>query len=298
MARASNGGSRRAGGSANERRRYALNMPQMALGGLSESWLFKELGDMHWNMLTKGLGHPSHLLRDESGQRVYATFTRFQLNSTCPFTAYGENECVELDASMSRYGAGICFSEATVKGATDSVQAMLMSTFSRFGPAASNTSLLKGVPDIPSDCPIPTLPELPEFGRDYRACREQPLAPAIFECEYDIIPSHDINGVGLLYFAAYPTINDICTMRYAGRSSATAFSTIHRDVFYFGNSDPDDTLIYRLHDWTADEVSIEMRASLSRKSDGNLIARIFTRKVRSNRIAPEHGWHIKDTRRA
>src|SRR4029077_14032338 len=26
------------------RRRYALNMPQMALGGLSEHWLFKEFG--------------------------------------------------------------------------------------------------------------------------------------------------------------------------------------------------------------------------------------------------------------
>ena len=31
-------------------RAIALNMPQMALGGLSESWLLKELGDMHCSM--------------------------------------------------------------------------------------------------------------------------------------------------------------------------------------------------------------------------------------------------------
>src|SRR5579862_7564179 len=42
-----------------EQRTYLLNMPQMAVGGLSESWLFKELGDIHWNMLAKALGQPT-----------------------------------------------------------------------------------------------------------------------------------------------------------------------------------------------------------------------------------------------
>src|SRR5262245_47321591 len=35
------------------RRDYALNMPHMALGGLSEYWLCKELGDAHWAMITE-----------------------------------------------------------------------------------------------------------------------------------------------------------------------------------------------------------------------------------------------------
>src|SRR5262249_39769498 len=38
-----------------ERRAYLLNMPQMAIGGLSESWVFKEFGDIHWSILAKGL---------------------------------------------------------------------------------------------------------------------------------------------------------------------------------------------------------------------------------------------------
>ena len=54
-----------------------LNMPQMALGGLSESWLFKELGDIHWRLITRGLGTPSHEIADANGERLYATFTRF-----------------------------------------------------------------------------------------------------------------------------------------------------------------------------------------------------------------------------
>jgi probable biosynthetic protein (TIGR04098 family) len=184
---------------------------------------------------------------------------------------------------MSRYGAGIYFSEATARGESGVVQARLASSFSKAEAPASNTSLVKGVPELPPDCNIPALAELPEFARDYRARRSENLGEAMFECEYEIIPSHDINGVGLLYFAAYPTINDICVTRHAGRSFAMQYSTVHRDVFYYGNSDPDDTLFYRLHRWTADDETIDMESSIGRKSDGNLIAHVLTRKVRIDR---------------
>src|SRR5262249_33298407 len=147
----------------------------------------------------------------------------------------------------------------------------------------SNTSLIKGAPEVPADCNIPALAELPEFARQYRARRSAKLGESLFECEYEIIPSHDINGVGLLYFAAYPTINDICAMRHAGRSFATQYSTVHRDVFYYGNSDPDDTLLLRLHRCAADDESIDMESSIGRKSDGHLIAHVLTRKVRMDR---------------
>ena len=47
-----------------ERRAYRLNMPQMALGGMSESWLFKEIGDIHWSIITTALEMPSSRLTD------------------------------------------------------------------------------------------------------------------------------------------------------------------------------------------------------------------------------------------
>jgi probable biosynthetic protein (TIGR04098 family) len=264
----------------NERRTYLLNMPQMAVGGLSESWLFKELGDIHWHMLAKALGQPTRLLSDSAGDRIYATFTRIQLRSSCALGLYEENERIDIDSGMSRYGAGLYFSEAMVNGATGSIQARLMSSFSKFGATGSNTSLFKGLPELPPDCIIPALPEVPEFGRDYQGRRAETLAPPIFESEYEIMPSHDINGVGLLYFAAYPMIDDICAARYAGRMYATDFSTRYRDIFYFGNSDTDDKLIYRLHRKAGDDDIVEIESSISRKSDGNLMARIFTQKVR------------------
>src|SRR5262249_31853193 len=90
------------GKSGTERRSYVLNMPQMAMSGLSESWLFKEFGDIHWSILAKGLQRPSHLLRDGNGERLYATFTRLQLDATCALASFRENERVQLNASMSR----------------------------------------------------------------------------------------------------------------------------------------------------------------------------------------------------
>jgi len=255
-------------------------MPQMALGGLSESWLLKEVGDVHWSVITRGLGMKSSRLTDAGGNRLYATFTRVQLSSTAPLAAYAENETIIIDAKTSRYGAGMFFSDAAVQGDGRSAQVRVMSSFSKYGEAGANTSLLKGQPQIPDDCAIPDHADLPQFGHAYRSQRASALAAPLFECQYEIIPPHDINGVGLLYFAAYPMINDICAARYAGPAFARDFSTQHRDVFYFANSDPDETLIYRIHRWSADDDAVEMEASLSRKSDGVTMAAIVTGKKR------------------
>jgi probable biosynthetic protein (TIGR04098 family) len=262
------------------RRSYQLNMPQMAQSGLSESWLFKEAGDLHWSLIAHGLRSPPSRLADDNGERLYATFTRIALASTCPLAGYREDESVTIEAKASRYGAGIFFSDATLDAGSGSVRLTLMSSFAKYGKAGANTSLLKGQPHIPPNCAIPPLPSLPEFGEAYRAKRGGQLPTPVFECEYEILPPHDINGVGLLYFAAYPVIVDICTMRHAGRAFATHFSTRRRDIFYFANSDADETLIFRIHQWRAGERAIEFEASLSRKSDGVLMAYGVTSKDR------------------
>lgn len=263
-----------------ERRTYHVNLPQMAVNGFSESWLFKECGDLHWSLITKGLGVPSTQVKDSGGNRLFATFTRVQIDSTAPLAAYGENEPIAIEGKISRYGPTMFFNDLVVQGEGKSTQVRLMSSFSKFGEAATNTSLLPGQPNLTADCAIPALADLPEFAREYGARRGARLAPPIFECEYDIVPYSDINGVGLLYFAVYPTINDICAGRYAGRPY-TKLSTRRRDVFYFANCETDEILIYRLHRWQANDDGIEAEESLSRKSDGALMAYTFTTKSSS-----------------
>jgi probable biosynthetic protein (TIGR04098 family) len=98
----------------------------------------------------------------------------------------------------------------------------------------------------------------------------------LFETEYEIIPFHDVNGVGLLYFASYPVISDICSLRYA--ADFAACSTISRDIFYFANADIRDTLVFRIHRWEQSGTTLDIETSLSRKSDGRPMAYLLTNK--------------------
>jgi probable biosynthetic protein (TIGR04098 family) len=263
-----------------ERRIQYVNMPQMALRGLSEAWTFKELGDTHWSVLTRGLRTPSAAVADSEGERLYATFARICLSADQPLTDVKENDRLTIDLEMTRFGAGMFFSSASVEGTTGSVRAHMMTSFSKFGELGSNTSLLKGQPNIPENCEIEAVPDLPTFAEQYRAQRAKALPAPLFECEYEILPPHDINGVGLLYFAAYPTIIDLCATRRFGRAFFSDFSTTYRDVCYFANSGPEETLIFRLHRSEERTESLEFDASFSRKSDGKVMAFVSTVKRR------------------
>jgi probable biosynthetic protein (TIGR04098 family) len=261
-------------------RRYRINMPQMAVGGLSESWLFKEIGDLHWTMIMDGLGVRSNELNDGTGERLYATFTRLRILSTASISSFAENEDVSLKGEIARHGAGLFFSEMTMTGHAKTLRVSVMSTFSKRAEVTSNTGLLKGQPTIRPDCPIPVLEAMPAFGLGYRERRSTPPSEVIFECPYEILPIHDINGAGLLYFAAYPAISDICEQRFIGQGArwAARASTVERDVFYYANCDMGDRLIYRAHSRRDLGTGVEIESSISRVSDGRLMAFLFTRK--------------------
>ena len=262
------------------RRSYNLNMPQMGVSGLSEPWCLKEFGDLHWSLIADGLRVSSGDLVDGTGERLYATFTRLRLDSTHPLSAFTENEDVVLEGKMVRFGAGIFFSDMTLSGSEKSIKATAMSSFTKRAAPGSNIDLLKGQPKIPDDCPIPILDEMPNFGLEYRDLREGAFSEPLFECGYDVIPYHDINGVGLLYFAAYPTISDICELRYMneGNQWASRARTLSRDVYYFANSDMDEKLIYRVHARRDVASGIEIESSISRAGDGKPMAYIITLK--------------------
>jgi len=262
-------------------RHYNLNMPQMALGGLSEAWLFRELGDLHWSLISNGLGAPSSELSDANGDRLYATFTRLYISSTVPLRAFEENDQISASAEISRFGGGVFFGEVAFGNDQHRIHAKLMSSFTKRSSSTSNLSLLKGQPTIPANSAIPVLAELPQFAQDYRTVRASYPTQVLFECDYEILPYHDINGVGLLYFAAYPIISDLCEMKYFPDPGSWCMraSTISRDVHYYGNCDIHDSIVYRLHGKEEHGDMLTLYSSLSRKSDDTMIARLITCKV-------------------
>jgi len=262
------------------RRDYVINMPQMALSGLSESWLFKEIGDIHWDMITDFLQSPSSGISDDLGDRLYATFTRIRLDVDPTLQTFNENDDLSIASTLERFGAGFYFADHTISSANANGTARTMSTFAKYGERGKNTSLMKGTPTLPQPDAINALDAFPEFGVEYRARRAQDMDPASFECEYEILPCHDINGVGLLYFAAYPTIFDLCLEQAEGKGFLIGHSTVSKDICYYANSEPDETLVFRLHAREEDGDLIRHVVSLSRKSDNKRMSEAISVKRR------------------
>lgn len=270
-------------------------MPQMARGCLSGHWLFKELGDLHWVLLAAGLHICSGQLKDETGARLYAPFVRIQLIHD-PLAAFGENEKLLPEGSVRRFGGSTYISRVEGSCGGKTLEAMLMTTFS-VRVEGNNTSLLKGVPLVLKN-DVPEYVMTPPFLSDYRLMRKGLLEDflvcglpfraadeVLFETAYDIHPYYEINGVGLLYFAAYPVISDVCEAMYFNRVGTEGprwedrYGTVMRDIFYFANCDCDDRVVYPLNSYTRiDEARIRLCSSLWRQSDGALMARVFTVK--------------------
>ena len=277
-----------------------INMPQMALGALSENWLFKEIGGIHWDKICDGLGKSSFDLKDDLGNRLYATFVRIRLVCSENLRAFKENEVLDIDGKIKRFGESMYFSDLGLVSSNQSIDAELMTTFS-IRNSTDNTQLAKSQP-VEGSNTVEQFSVLPDFGNDYRLLKKGELIALkyndlefvikdtpIFETEYELNPYYDLNGVSLLYFAAYPIINDVCEARYFnnnleldGRWEQTYY-TAYKDMFYFSNCNIDETIIYRLTDQQElSNGSIMVQSVLLRKSDMAIMAKVFTIKSKGN----------------
>jgi probable biosynthetic protein (TIGR04098 family) len=280
--------------STRKEKNFSLNMPQMAIEALSENWLLKELGDFHWELLCEGLNTNSFSLKDELDNRLYATFVRIRIEFPVSLREFEENETFTMGGDMNRYGNGMYFSKILSEGKKGTIKADLMTSFSvRSG--VDNTTLMKSQP-APGNNAIESVTAFPSFGEDYRQVKkgiqqsiESKWGPfqitdnILFSKEYHIHPFYDLNGAGLLYFAAYPIINDVCESSFF----TTAFEkrweigyyTVYRDIFYFANCNINDAIEYKLNSYEKlNDTHVKITSSLYRKNDNVLMARIFTIK--------------------
>jgi probable biosynthetic protein (TIGR04098 family) len=297
-------------------REFVINMPQMAFNGLSEQWMLKDLGDMHWAMLCDSFGCQSDALTDSNGNRLYSSFVRVRFQSSVCLQEFNENDKVTFKGHTKRFGNKMFFSNISVEALEKKINASLMTVFVER--KTDNKSLTKAVPAEEENCKAQKLAALPEFANEYfnlkKGILNQEDIPHqsenenkdltlgtesfsladenLFSANYEINPYTDLNGVNLLYFAAYPLINDTCERKYfhqlkeqsdikgdwALESSVTA-----RDIFYFGNCDVEDRVSFKLNSCDfIKEYKIRLVSSLIRERDNTLMAKIFTIKQLAN----------------
>lgn len=276
-----------------------IRMPQMANSALSENWLLKYLGDYHWQLLSKAYNLKSSEFADENGNRLYATFVR--ISYTLSNSEYfWENDVLDFVGSIESFGKETFISSIDGTNQRDSlsrISAKLITVFSVR--ERNNNSIQKG---IPNHKPSKTkgLEKMPLFLNEYRLLNKNLLASLetndynfsitdniILKSEYQINPYYDINGVGLLYFAAYPIIADSCIINHPNlfdnvkhdqvqHIDIKLYTTVYRDIFYFANCDSNDKIIVELNTIETDYERIYLSVSLRRKSDNKKISKIFT----------------------
>ena len=276
-----------------------IRMPQMANSALSENWLLKYLGDYHWQLLSKAYKLKSSEFADENGNRLYATFVRISYNlSNSEY--FRENDVLDFVGCIESFGTETFISSIDGTNQRDSrscISANLITVFSvREG---NNNSIQKGTPKH-QNTKTKELEKMPLFLNEYRLLNKNLLASLetndytftitdniILESEYQINPYYDINGVGLLYFAAYPIIADSCIINHpnlfdkvnhdqAKYIDIKLYTTVFRDIFYFANCDSNDKIIVELNTIETNYERIYLSMSLRRKSDNKKISKIFT----------------------
>lgn len=287
---------------------YTLGMPQMLFGGLSERWLMKEAGDIHWRMLCSDLGVPSGQLADREGERLYASFMRLRMESTVPLARYAENETLTATGALSRFGDKRFFSELTFLGAAGEVRVEMATVFITRG--TDNKSLARATPQQIERSRGVSHSILPPFGQGYQKIKRlalettEPVRDTVLELggttfdwvdhgldarHYVVNPYHDLNGANLLYFASYPRIHDVCErlvlnerLSRAGRATESAFevSPLARDVYYYGNADAGDELTFQLRRLELCGTGrLRIWSTLYRRRDEVRIADVFTVKA-------------------
>ncbi|WP_103865511.1 SDR family NAD(P)-dependent oxidoreductase [Aquimarina sp. I32.4] len=292
-------------------RKYSLNLPHLLSGAMSENWLLKELGDVHWAMIFDSLGVKSDKLVDNNGDRLYASFVRLKWESDASLKSFNENEEIKLSSELSHYGKKTFFSDSEIVGSNKTLKASLMSVFS--AKKSDNNENLSGGANLNARIiNVHKHKKLPKLAKEYLAIKSSLFSSkhsefkndntlnlydtdfnitndkVFFSKSYLIDAYDDINGVGLLYFATYSKISDKCELSYfqqnyigviSGYNWADQSSCIARDIHYYGNANANEKLLYNLEDcYYINHDTIQLRSSLYREKDKVLIAKIFTIK--------------------
>jgi probable biosynthetic protein (TIGR04098 family) len=274
----------------------AIGMPQLGPDGLSENWLLRHLGDLHWKMICDGLGRRSRDMVDQQGNRLYASFVRVRWHSTVPLSGYRESDELESRISMSRCGDGVFISTAELTGSEGGIiSAQLASMFTR-RESTTNDRLVASAPPMVNACPIPDLDVMPPFVEEHRRLRTgktvehsfmsfkfDTTAPGDDTAAYQINGYQDFNGANLLYFASYPTIADLCASRtlyvaehFGFQAFVSQASPIGRDIFYFGNANLGDSILCQFRFREENFAGLlAARVDMVRRESGTLIGRQF-----------------------
>lgn len=260
--------------------RIVLGMPHLCPGGLSENWLWKELGHRHWELTGRAFGRGAAGFGSGDGEPVYAAFRRIALLGG-DLAALRENDVLELRSTLAQLSATRVVSRHRAgHGGRLVAEVEMISAFVRRHAPGANRSIARVRLD-PSASAVRAgdrarLAEDGLRGRGDRAREEEPAPDGgeIGTFAFEPCPHLDFNGAGLLYFSSFVAAVDRAEWRLLGRTTPLA-STRERRATFHGNVEPGEGLSLRLLAVPGLGVRAH-RALIASGSDGRLLAEIDT----------------------
>jgi len=238
---------------------FELGMPHLGRNNLSESALFKVIGNHRWEQIQKAGDIHTAQIRDDAGSRLYATFFFLEVNSSpeIPLSSFGENETLAFDSDFSHYGRVYLDGRHTL--ARDKgfwIRSSNVFIYQERGPSKLSLS-------VPANMNFSNIPELEVQPDSLDLCRRARSRGVFFDSEpddvelldggrefiYQIDADRDLNGAGLVYFANFISFLDLAERSILGAlptvmpaSLLDARSTYRRQMGYYGNAQSTDCL--------------------------------------------------------
>lgn len=279
-----------------------IHLPQTDATGLSENWLFKHCGEMHWDHLCAAMGVSgvnSQHMRDDAGKRLYPTFAAIRGRYATPLSDVEMDQHFQTTVELSHFGRAFFHSTVNFANKETRFELEMLTTFVARNKAGLN-DLHQSLPashlvykSRPLNSPPPILKlsqalrhgDLREY--DLLGHRFAPSADGLgLQMSFEPSPYMDYNGAGLLYFAAYPTIADTIERRLVAkhqladpsRDWVVQSSTVARDVFYYRNLDLGKNLVATLKRFDRAGENVVLHTLLANEVDGAPLADIITAK--------------------
>lgn len=219
---------------------HRLGLAELGYRGLSEQWLMRRAGDLHWRLIADAMGQREPAFVCAEGKPLYAAFCVSSLRLRDP-TAPRINGVLDLSARLWRLGRTRLVSEQAVCLERRQIgRIRLVSTFVGRETAGSNRSIVRRMPRIMA---LP--PEAPDSlalfaARGGRVAAALPtLQPSSWPAQRraDLLPcpATDFNAVGLLYFPSFAALTERADFAKGGAHDRLLRA---RDVIYTGNVEP------------------------------------------------------------
>lgn len=253
---------------------HLLGMAECGWRGLSEGWLLRHLGDVHWAQIAQAMGQSVAVFRDDSGAPVYAAFCAIGVNVAQPSLAR-PGVMLAIESRLCRVSATRLMSvhDLSIDGMRFGDVTMI-TTFVRHDPSGRNAQIQRaqprGILTVPMMDPAADGGLIEAAAHLYRQADIRTSDPMT---DVTPCPTTDFNAAGLLYCANYPMLADRAEWVLARRSAEGYLR--RRLIVFLGNVDPGEPVTACL---AGHDASPDVSHTITLRSGDRVIARIITAK--------------------